>query len=481
MIHIVGLGAGNFAQMTQETIALINTGLPLYLRTEIHPAVTGLIERELPFISFDNFYETEESFEEVYDRITEEILSLSEEKTEIIYAVPGHPLIGEKTVQGIKVECTEKKIPFKIYSGISFIDVVTTSLGIDPAQGLKIIDAFEIREILPDTKCGNLILQVYNRVIASEIKLALMEIYDGETPIQVIANAGIDEEEVVAEIPLYELDRQDFLNHLTSVYIPPVINNTRSFEKLVKIMATLRSENGCPWDREQNHETLKPYLIEETYEVLDAIDSGDYFNLEEELGDLLLQIVFHAQIGRDKKTFNIYDVIQGINDKMIRRHPHVFGEVDADNPDEVMKHWAAIKQEEKCTTTITEEMENIPKGMPSLLYAHKVEKKARRVGFDWNIPEQALEKVFEEAEEAKQAFANNDEENIREEIGDILFAASNLARLAGYQGELILKEATEKFIGRFAEMERLILSENRSFDEFSLEELEIYYQKAKKM
>ena len=254
----------------------------------------------------------------------------------------------------------------------------------------------------------------------------------------------------------------------------------RDGDKLIEIMETLRAPGGCPWDREQTHETLKPYLLEETYEVIDAIETGDIDNLIEELGDLLFQIVFHAELGREDGLFSLYDIFEGINKKMVSRHPHVFAEVQAETPEAVVTNWEAIKQKEKHTQTISDEMDRIPRAFTALMAAYKIQSKASKTGFDWQDPRPALDKVFEEAGEVSQELSGQDPKALEEELGDLLFAAVNVVRLAGYQPELVLDKGNAKFKKRFATMESLAGRDGVKLSDCTLEQQENYWQKAKK-
>jgi len=253
--------------------------------------------------------------------------------------------------------------------------------------------------------------------------------------------------------------------------------NYPEFARLVEIMAKLRAPGGCPWDRSQSREDLKPYLVEETYEVLDAIDSKCPEKLKEELGDLLLQIVFHAEIAGEEGAFGIEDVCRGINEKLIRRHPHVFGEVKADTPDAVLRNWEAIKKSEKEGKSV---LSGVPKVLPALLKAFRLQEKAARVGFDWEETRQVEAKVDEELGELREAVSAGDKEKIREELGDLLFAVVNLARFLKLDPEDTLQSANEKFIRRFREVEKSAAGEGRDLHGMSLAEMDELWEEAKK-
>lgn len=241
-----------------------------------------------------------------------------------------------------------------------------------------------------------------------------------------------------------------------------------TFYDLVEIMKILRGEGGCPWDREQTHMSIRKNLIEETYEVVEAIDNDDPVLMCEELGDLILQAVFHAQMSAEEGRFDINDVCNGICEKLIVRHPHIFSDAVADTSDEVLKNWDAIKQQTKHQKTVTEKLNAIPPSLPALMRACKVGEKAAKVGFDFPTPGDAMKKVYEEAREVETA----DSDAVSEEIGDLLFAAVNVARKHGVDPEEALYRATDKFIGRFSAVEKAVSDSGRRMEELSMAELD---------
>ena len=241
-----------------------------------------------------------------------------------------------------------------------------------------------------------------------------------------------------------------------------------TFYDLVEIMKILRGEGGCPWDREQTHMSIRMNLIEETYEVVEAIDNDDPVLMCEELGDLILQAVFHAQMSAEEGGFDINDVCNGICEKLIVRHPHIFSDVVADTSDEVLKNWDAIKQQTKHQKTVTEKLNAIPPSLPALMRACKAGEKAAKVGFDFPTPGDAMKKVYEEAREVETA----DSDAVSEEIGDLLFAAVNVARKHGVDPEEALYRATDKFIGRFSAVEKAVSDSGRRMEELSMAELD---------
>lgn len=258
-----------------------------------------------------------------------------------------------------------------------------------------------------------------------------------------------------------------------------MLKDKYTFEDLIDIMKLLRSESGCPWDREQTHESLKRYLIEETYEVLEVIDLNDKKRLCEELGDLLLQIVFHAQIAKEENEFSMEDVITGICKKMVLRHTHVFGQDKADTADDVVTNWEEIKKKEKGVKSQTEVLKDVPSNLPALMRSYKVQQKASQVGFDWDNVEDVFSKVSEEIDELKDVYKSKDVERINDEMGDVLFSIVNLSRFLKVQPELALTGTINKFIKRFEFVEKESKKAGKTLSEMSLEEMDESWNKAK--
>ncbi|MEE9200122.1 MAG: nucleoside triphosphate pyrophosphohydrolase [Candidatus Brocadiales bacterium] len=257
------------------------------------------------------------------------------------------------------------------------------------------------------------------------------------------------------------------------------LGSDKSFEDLVELMRKLRGEGGCPWDKEQTHESLKPYLVEEVYEVIDAIDSHDAENLKEELGDLLFQIFFHSQMASENKEFDIRDVMKACLEKMTARHPHVFGDVRLETAEEVLKIWHKVKMEEKGEEEKSV-LGSVPKHLPALQKAQKLQKKASRVGFDWEKVEDVVAKVEEELQEVKEAMALGRHEEVEEEIGDLLFAAANLSRFLKINPEEALHKAVKKFVKRFERIESELAAKGRDIEECSLEEMDSMWEAIKR-
>lgn len=479
MIKIIGLGPGSKEALTIGALEALKGASNIYLRTEKHPTVDYLKNNNILFKTYDNKYEEGESFDQVYSSIAEDLIEQHNRFNDIVYAVPGHPLVAEKSVSILLDLCEKKSIETEVIPAVSFVDALMESLKIDPIEGIKIIDAFDIRNQILDKRVGTIITQVYDKFIASEVKLSLMEYYKDDFQIYFVRAAGVKNLESIRRIPLYELDRQEDIDYLTSIYIPRDIDSTNDFYDLLDIMEKLRSNDGCPWDKEQTHDSLKKYLIEESYEVLEAIDEKDDDKLTEELGDVLLQIVFHAHIGKEEGFFNINDVIEKVCTKMINRHPHVFGNINADTSEEVLINWDKIKKKEQGLKSYTDELRHVPKNLPALMRAEKVQKKAAKVGFDWDKVEDALDKVLEEYYEVKGVYKSKKMAKIVEEIGDLIFASVNVARFLDIDPEFALNYTIEKFIKRFAYIEEVAKSKSIDMANMTLEQMDILWEEAK--
>ncbi|MCT4604629.1 MAG: nucleoside triphosphate pyrophosphohydrolase [Marinisporobacter sp.] len=480
-LTIIGLGPGSKEYLTIGAMEKMKSSEMIFLRTEKHPVVEYLKTQGITYESFDHVYENQESFDEVYETIVEKIIDLLKEK-DVVYAVPGSPFVAEVTVQLLIKRAEKIGLSIEFVPSVSFVEAIFHTLKKDPIKGLKIIDGLQLDHQFPDLETDVIVTQVYNKFVASEMKLKLMEYYPDEYPIVVIRGAGIPNEEKIKNIMLYELDRIEWLDYLTSIYIPKVGDTTLkayTMNDLLKIMKRLRGKNGCPWDIEQTHDSLKPYVIEEAYEVLEALEEGDMSLLQEELGDLLLQVVFHSQIASEFGDFDIKDVITGIAKKLIMRHPHVFEELHVDGAEEVLKNWEEIKRKEKNEKTYTESLKRIPKSLPALMKSYKVQEKAAKVGFDWDYVEDAIEKVKEELKELLEVYNTEEHDKITEELGDLIFAVVNVARFLKVDPELALNGTINKFIGRFQFIEKTAIKNGKKMEEMSLDEMDELWNMAK--
>lgn len=262
--------------------------------------------------------------------------------------------------------------------------------------------------------------------------------------------------------------------------MPQAPENLREFDSFVRVVELLRGPDGCPWDKEQTHQSLTRNLLEECFELAEALDAQDIEHIKEELGDVLLQVVLHSQIARESEHFNIKDVIETISSKMIRRHPHVFSDVEVSDSDEVLENWAKIKAEEKKSQPKSNSPFDIPVHLPALLRSQKIGSKTKKYNFDWNQPEQVLEKIEEELAEVKEAIAQKSIEEQSKEVGDLLFSVAQLARHLKIDAEQSLRQTNQRFESRFRKMQYLAKQEDKDFSDLSSEELEAYWQQAKR-
>lgn len=481
-ITIVGLGAGDLDQLPFGVYKIMTKAENLFLRTKEHPIIEEL-SSEISFEAFDWIYEENNDFDEVYRKIADALLEKAA-NANIVFAVPGHPLVAEKTVQLLLTEGRQKGYTIRIKGGQSFLDSTFQALEIDPIEGFQLVDALTLKSEELQLNGHVIITQVYDQMVASDVKLTLMEQLPDDYKVKIVTAAG-SSQQLIKEVLLYELDRETSVNNLTSVYIPPVENNEilhHQFTSLRQIIAQLRGPNGCPWDKEQTHLSLKRYLIEECYELLEAIEEEDIDHIVEELGDVLLQVVLHAQIGEDDGMFSIDDVIKGIADKMVRRHPHVFGETTVQGTEEVLSNWDEIKRKEKDSTRKESILDSVSAALPALSKAFHLQKKAAKVGFDWPTIDGTWEKVKEEIKEFEdELVSNNDEHLLMKEFGDVLFALVNVGRHYKIEPEEALSSTNKKFYDRFRYIEKKAAEHQRELQDMTLEEMDEYWNEAKKI
>jgi tetrapyrrole methylase family protein/MazG family protein len=345
-------------------------------------------------------------------------------------------------------------------------------LGLSPPSKLILLEArtlssAHVPPYPPDLPA--LLIGVESRELALHLKNVLLTTYPKEHLLHIVA-AGTKKEEKLGELYF------DDFSENTSLYIPPLGEGT-SFEAFAEIVAHLRAPNGCPWDREQTHESLRKHLLEESYEAISAIDSGDFADMREEFGDLLLQVVLQSQIAIEEGQFNVNQVIQGIHSKIVRRHPHVFGDLKLEGVQGVLANWEKLKQQERGKKKDGKGLlDGVPVALPALSQAQEYQDRAARVGFDWPEIEGVLEKIAEEIEEVKRA---SDEHELAAELGDLLFALVNLARWKKVDAESALRETNRKFKQRFGYVEQGAKKQGRDLSALSLDEMESLWQEAK--
>jgi len=475
-ITIVGLGPGRAGWLTQEAREALGAAREVWVRTARHPTVAEL--PDIPWKPMDSFYEREEDFSAVYRAIAEEVLRLAERPEGVCYAVPGSPRVGEATVAEIIRLAGERGKTVRIVEGLSFIEPALGALGLDALDGLYLADALDLASryhppFPPSVHA--LVAQLYSRTLATDVKLTLMNQYPEEHPVRLLHAAGTDAEEV-EDLPLHAIDRSERIAHLTVLYVPPLTKG--ALEEFQETVAHLRAPEGCPWDREQTHKSIRGNLLEETYEALEALDRDDPVHLEEELGDLLLQILLHAQIATEAGEFRMADVVGGVDAKIRRRHPHVFGEVKISSVGDVLRNWEEIKAGEREQEGKEDRglFGGVPLAMPALEQAIGYQKRAARVGFDWPEISGVRAKLDEELGELDAA--QNDEER-EAELGDLIFAAVNYARWLKVDPEAALREANARFRARFEHVEAAAKRLGKPLKGMSLEELDALWEQAK--
>lgn len=478
VITIVGLGPGDPQLVTRHAWQVLTDAREVFLRTHDHPVVNAL-PPELEVHSFDPVYQKAENFSEVYSRIVDQLFTEIETRDSLIYAVPGDPSIGEATVAAVRERARKEGMEIRLVSGVSFLEPCLSLLELDALDGLQIVDALELADahhppFHPDYPV--MIGQLYSKWVASDVKLTLMNQYPDEHPVTLIHQGGTPQSELES-MQLYEIDRSEQIGSMTTLFIPPLPGRS-SLESFQETIAHLRAPDGCPWDREQTHASLRMHVLEECYEVLQALDTGDLDALEEELGDLLLQIVLQTQIATEAGEFTMADVIQGINTKIIQRHPHVFGDIDISEVDQVLHNWEMLKAAEREAQGDQKGLlDGVPKGLPALAQANELQIRVARVGFDWNKIEDVLDKIKEELDEVIHA---PDKVSRAAEIGDLLFAVVNYARWLEVDPESVLRSANQRFRNRFTELERRAHSTHQELSEMALQELDSLWEEVKK-
>jgi tetrapyrrole methylase family protein/MazG family protein len=479
-LFIVGLGAGDSDDLTRKAWRILENAETIYLRTQRHPCVPHLPKRP-EIVAFDNLYEQHEQFADVYAEIVRQLLDKATQE-DVVYAVPGDPSVGETTVMLLRQECQTRQIALEIVHGISFIEPMLAQVGIDGLEGLQIFDGMTIATMHHPPLNPSLpafIAGVYSRELASDVKLTLMNQYSDEYGVVLVHGAGTSDV-TLERVPLSEIDHSRSINHLTSLYIP-VHSSYSSFESFQETIAHLRAPEGCPWDKKQTHASLRPYLIEEAYEVLEAIDNEDWHELANELGDLLLQVVLHTQIAIDDGEFLMTDVLDNVNRKMIRRHPHVWGDVHVgDSAEKVVKNWDDIKKAENAQNGKTRDslLDKVNIAMPSLMVAYEYTRQAAKVGFDWHSVAGVEDKVREEIQEILTA---PDDAHKIKEIGDLLFVLVNWLRWLGQDDpESLMRETNAKFARRFRFVEARAKAQNQPLSDFSLEQMDAWWDEAKR-
>ena len=469
-VVIVGLGPAGADHLLPVARVALAGASRRFVRTARHPAVEELAAEGIALESFDAHYDRASDLDSAYEEMVRTLLAAVADGGEVAYAVPGNPAVAERTVALLHEAAGRGEVEISMVAGLSFTDLAWARLGVDPmARDARVVDgrAIETAELAGPV----LIAQCDNAFVLSDVKLALLEHLDPETPIRVLQRLGLPDEHMIT-VELSELDRTVEPDHLTSLFVDVetgAAGAAREIVRLLQLAKRLRDPGGCPWDAEQTHHSLTRYLLEESYEVVEAVEAlpldapggsvpipaGAYAALEDELGDLFYEVVFHAVLAEEAGGFTMADVARGIHDKLVRRHPHVFGDVVADGsvPERqisaarVVKNWEQIKLGEKGTTSL---VEGITPGLPSLLYTNKLFRKAASIGLDPGNADEALSRI-------DLALAGFRAQNLELEdaLAQVLAATVVLARVGGVDAESALRGWAARYRARVEAMERL--------------------------
>ena len=477
-ITIVGLGPAGLDRLRPHELGtLVDPSVIVVVRTVEHPAASDLAALR-PVVSCDDLYEAGSDFDDVYDSIVERVVSATRDAP-VVYAVPGSAVVGERAVALLVASARDAGISCTVMPGESFIDAACAAVGVDPiADGLQILDARALSDPLP-LQVPSLITQIDSAFVAGEVALALGRTLPERFTVTMLDRIG-DEDASIVEMPLSDLPRAA-TGPRSTLFVPAADVGLLG---LIATNRVLRAE--CPWDAKQTHHTLVSHLIEETYETVDAIgtlsasapeadaDLGAYAVLEEELGDLLLQIVFHTTLAAEAGAFDADEVAEGIRRKLVRRHPHVFDNVVATEVGDVLANWEELKTAEKGRASL---MDDIPTALPGIARADKIQRRVASVGFDWPNDEPVFAKVIEELDELREA--RKDRDRATAELGDLLFAVVNLSRHLDIDPEIALARANDMFVKRFRVVERLAGGEGRRLRDYDLADLDRLWEASK--
>ncbi|MCE5189219.1 MAG: nucleoside triphosphate pyrophosphohydrolase [Eubacteriales bacterium] len=440
----------------------------IFLQTQRHPSADFLNSLGFSCETMDDLYETATDF----DMLNESIANRLCEKGDCVYVATG--MIQNSQIPAIRRLAEEKGLGLFVLPHLSAGDVAFPN----SARAIA-ISAHDLPQMI-DPEQNHTIEEMDSQLTAGKTKLFFSEYYPEEWTVT-LASIQKNGTYQSRAIKLCELDRQKQYDATTTLYIPRSNYEERTrhdFEDVMRVVRRLRAPDGCPWDREQTHDSLKNALLEECYELIDAIDENDDAHICEEMGDVLLQFALHAAIGEEQRAFTARDACTELVEKLIYRHPHVFGSVRVDGSDEVLKNWDALKMAQRNQQTQTEVLKSVPRSFPALLRSRKVQKKAADIGFDWNSAKDAFYKIGEETEELRLAMEQGS--NIEEEMGDLLFAVVNVARLLKLEPEFLLMRATDKFILRFEQMESLALEQGNTLKELPFPEQDRLWEQVKK-
>ena len=454
--------------LTVAASRAIQSSNNIFLQTALHPSAEAVRTLNAELTTMDDLFESCADFDRLNDSIAERLCSAGD----CVYVATGSIFSSQLPV--IQKKAEKRGICVSV---LPYVSVSAAAFSAFPQA--RECSAHDLPDSF-DPEQSYVVCEIDSRLIAGEAKLKLSEYFDDELDVNI---ASIDQNGNYESraIPLCELDRQEEYDASTCLYLqgqPYEQRKRHTLEDVMRLVRRLRAPNGCPWDREQTHASLKNALLEECYELIDAIDEGDDQHICEELGDVLLQFALHAVIAEERGAFTTQDAASDLVEKLIYRHPHVFGEVRVGGSGEVLKNWDALKMQQRKQETQAEVLKSVPRSFPALLRSRKVQKKAADVGFDWPNAREAFFKIGEETAELDEAMRSG--EHVAEEMGDLLFAVVNVARLLKLEPEFLLMEATDKFIRRFETMEQLAVSRGKTLSDMTLEQMDLLWDEAKK-
>lgn len=463
-IVVVGLGPAGVDLLLPSARTALERIPHRYARTGRHPAVADLATEGVHFSTFDAAYDAAADFASLYPAIVADLVAAAREHGEIVYAVPGNPGVAEDSVSLLRREAGTD-LDVSVIPGLSFLDLVWSRVGRDPMAGVHVVDAAEFVPSAAGRSGPMLIGHCINQLVLSDVKVALLDTLVPETPVIVLQRLGAADE-LVTTVALEEIDRVITPDHLTSVYVDAGdAAIAGDVARLVELARRLREPGGCPWDAEQTHHSLTRYLLEEAYETVEVlellpddapageVDLDAYARVEDELGDLLFQVVFHSILAAEAGAFDLADVARGIHAKLVRRHPHVFGDVEAATADAVLANWEQIKKVERSSSSL---VDGISPGLPSLLYAHKLYRKAASVGLDPDVDADGFVRMADALKGLETASGAGETETA---LGELLAGAVVVARSRGVDAESALRGWSVRFREQFVRMEQRAAAE----------------------
>ena len=459
MISIVGLGYGSIDDLTIKTFKMLKEAKNVFVNNLEYSIVNSLKEEGVVFKDYKELLVNIEKYSEL------------DENT--VYAVWGNTFENDEVI----IRCKEKNINYNLYEGYGIEAFLERCIG-EKVGDIITLNPCNISKWNIDKRKSFIITDLISEKDINKVKSELLKVYYKDTDIYHI-KAGSNK--IEAKYRIDDIDKIEGLDEQSLIYVKENSKGKKDIHDLMAVIEVLRGENGCPWDKEQTHDSIKKDIVEESYEVLDAIDNENVEGIIEELGDVLFQVLFHASLGREEEEFSLLDITDGISNKMIYRHPHVFGNTSVNSTEEVLVNWDELKKNEKNFESLSDELTGVAKALPALIRAKKIQKKAKKVGFDWDDVSGAFDKVKEELNEVMDVYKEGKVSRIKEEIGDLLFSCVNVSRFLSVDPEEALNLTTDKFINRFSYIERRAKELSSNLEEMSLEDMDKLWDEAKKL